>query len=41
MTTTEAFFEGEDSNFIINFGPQHPTAHSDSEVSLWQVVIAK
>ncbi len=32
MTTTEAFFEGDDCNFIINFGPQHPTAHPDCDV---------
>ncbi|MEP3891503.1 MAG: NADH-quinone oxidoreductase subunit D [Hellea sp.] len=27
MTTTEAFLEGDDRNFTINFGPQHPAAH--------------
>ena len=27
MTTTEAILEGDDRNFTINFGPQHPAAH--------------
>ena len=27
MTTTEAVLEGDDRNFTINFGPQHPAAH--------------
>lgn len=27
MTTSEAILEGEDRNFTINFGPQHPAAH--------------
>ena len=27
MTTTEATLEGDDRNFTINFGPQHPAAH--------------
>ena len=27
MATTEAFLEGDDRNFTINFGPQHPAAH--------------
>ncbi|MDB2438055.1 NADH-quinone oxidoreductase subunit D [Hellea sp.] len=27
MTTTEAYLEGDDRNFTINFGPQHPAAH--------------
>ena len=27
MSTTEALFEGDDRNFTINFGPQHPAAH--------------
>ncbi len=27
MGTTEAILEGEDRNFTINFGPQHPAAH--------------
>jgi len=27
MTTTEAFLQGDDRNFTINFGPQHPAAH--------------
>ncbi len=27
MTTTEATIEGDDRNFTINFGPQHPAAH--------------
>jgi len=27
MSTTEAILEGDDRNFTINFGPQHPAAH--------------
>ena len=27
MTTTEAILQGDDRNFTINFGPQHPAAH--------------
>ncbi|MDA8889003.1 NADH-quinone oxidoreductase subunit D [Hellea sp.] len=27
MSTTEALLEGDDRNFTINFGPQHPAAH--------------
>ncbi|MGJ8564639.1 MAG: NADH-quinone oxidoreductase subunit D [Alphaproteobacteria bacterium] len=27
MTTSEAILEGDDRNFTINFGPQHPAAH--------------
>jgi len=27
MTATEAILEGDDRNFTINFGPQHPAAH--------------
>ncbi|WP_026942071.1 NADH-quinone oxidoreductase subunit D [Hellea balneolensis] len=27
MTTTEATLQGDDRNFTINFGPQHPAAH--------------
>jgi len=27
VTTTEAILEGDDRNFTINFGPQHPAAH--------------
>ena len=27
MTTTEAILHGDDRNFTINFGPQHPAAH--------------
>jgi len=27
MSTTEATLEGDDRNFTINFGPQHPAAH--------------
>ena len=27
MTTAEAILEGDDRNFTINFGPQHPAAH--------------
>ena len=27
MTTQEAILEGDDRNFTINFGPQHPAAH--------------
>ncbi len=27
MTTTEVTLEGDDRNFTINFGPQHPAAH--------------
>ena len=27
MATTEAVLEGDDRNFTINFGPQHPAAH--------------
>ena len=27
MTKTEAILEGDDRNFTINFGPQHPAAH--------------
>ena len=27
MNTTEAILEGDDRNFTINFGPQHPAAH--------------
>ena len=27
MTTTEAILKGDDRNFTINFGPQHPAAH--------------
>lgn len=27
MSTQEAILEGEDRNFTINFGPQHPAAH--------------
>ena len=27
MTTTEATISGDDRNFTINFGPQHPAAH--------------
>ena len=27
MPTTEAILEGDDRNFTINFGPQHPAAH--------------
>jgi NADH-quinone oxidoreductase subunit D len=27
MTTTEALLDGDDRNFTINFGPQHPAAH--------------
>jgi len=27
MTTTEAILEGDERNFTINFGPQHPAAH--------------
>ena len=27
MATTEAILEGDDRNFTINFGPQHPAAH--------------
>lgn len=27
MSTQEAMLEGEDRNFTINFGPQHPAAH--------------
>lgn len=27
MTRTEAFLAGDDRNFTINFGPQHPAAH--------------
>jgi len=27
MATTEATLEGDDRNFTINFGPQHPAAH--------------
>ena len=27
MPTTEATLQGDDRNFTINFGPQHPAAH--------------
>ena len=27
MSTKEALLEGDDRNFTINFGPQHPAAH--------------
>ena len=27
MATTEVTLEGDDRNFTINFGPQHPAAH--------------
>ena len=27
MNKTEAILEGDDRNFTINFGPQHPAAH--------------
>jgi len=27
MTTTEAILQGDDRNFIINFGPKYPAAH--------------
>ena len=27
MATTEATVSGDDRNFTINFGPQHPAAH--------------
>jgi len=32
MTTTEAILHGDDRNFTINVGPQHPAAGGEYEL---------